>query len=401
MKKFIYLLLFLAIGRTATAQTLSVADVEVLQGETASYALNINTGDGIYQSFQCDVQFPATGFSIPAVPNTTVNPSWSATFRQSDAMNNGAYRLSAVGLMMIPTGDIEIGTVAFTVGADTPAGEYDVTITNFEFITTTTRQRANDVTFKVKVVNTLTLDENSTEAPEAATGVNVLVKRTIAANEWGTICLPFAMNNEQVTAAFGSDVKLCEFADWSAEDDANGNITNVTITFANVDVSSGIEANHPYIIKVSNEVTQFEVENVDIVPENEPLTEVKHGNRIRDPKSSMIGTYVAETTVPDLHLFLSGGKFYYSKGLTKMKAFRAYFNIYDILTSVENGGSAGAKISMNIGGETTSIDNSQLIIDNFAEGVYDLQGRKVSTDSDLSKLKSGVYIINGKKVVKK
>ena len=41
-----------------------------------------------------------------------------------------------------------------------------------------------DVDFEIEIVEDVTvLDENSTTAPEAATGVNVRVKRTINANE--------------------------------------------------------------------------------------------------------------------------------------------------------------------------------------------------------------------------
>ena len=52
------------------------------------------------------------------------------------------------------------------------------------------------------------LDENSTTAPESQTNVDVRVKRTIRANEWSTICLPFAMTETQVKTAFGEDVKI-------------------------------------------------------------------------------------------------------------------------------------------------------------------------------------------------
>ncbi|MBR6456335.1 MAG: hypothetical protein IKT22_08500, partial [Prevotella sp.] len=66
MKKIVYLLLFLAIGKTATAQTLSVPDIEVVPGGTAYYSLNINVEGGTYRGFFYDIQFPTTGFSTPA-----------------------------------------------------------------------------------------------------------------------------------------------------------------------------------------------------------------------------------------------------------------------------------------------------------------------------------------------
>ena len=235
---------------------------------------------------------------------------------------------------------------------------------------------------------TIVISENGDSRPTAARSVDVNVKRTINANEWGTIWLPFAMTAEQMQATFGSDVKLCNFTGYTPSADANGDIVGITVNFEN---ASEIEANRPYIIKVSSPVTQFTVENVDIAPEAEPT--INYGTT-RKPKA-FIGTYAAETLVPDQCLFLSGGKFYYSKGLTKMKGYRAYFDFYDVLTSVENA-SAGVKIGFNIDGETTGIDNSQLSIVNSNDGWYTLDGIKLNGEPK----KKGIYIHNGKKVKK-
>ncbi len=46
------------------------------------------------------------------------------------------------------------------------------------------------------------------------------------------------------------------------------------------------------------------------------------------------------------------------------------------------------------------IDNGQLIMDN-AKGVYDLSGRKINDNLNLKQLKKGVYIVNGRKVLKR
>ena len=410
MKKIIYLLLFFAIARTATAQTVYVPDVEVLPGGTAFYSLTVNVGGGEYLDFGYDIVFPRAGFTTPSTDNNTVNPLWiggtinvgEIKYRENEG---GIYRGRVGGLNLspkpvptIPTGDFEIGSVAFTVADDVPVGEYDVIIRNFDFTTATTRARASEITFKVKVVNVLTvvLDENSTTAPEAAEGVNVLVKRTIAANEWGTICLPFAMSAEQVTAAFGSDVKLCNFMDYETQESGN-DIIGITLNFES---AAAIEANHPYIIKVSDAVTEFTVSNVDIAPD-EDAAGVEYDNGLtgkrRQVYGGFYGTYQSETEVPMNCLFLSGGKFYYSKGLTKMKAFRGYFDLIDVLSSVE-GGAAGAKIGFSINGGTTAIgDNNRETITNNREGWYTLDGIKLNGEPT----KKGIYIYNGKKVVKK
>ena len=226
------------------------------------------------------------------------------------------------------------------------------------------------------------LDETSTTVPAAATGVDVRVKRTIKAGEWSTICLPFAMTAEQVKAAFGDDVELGDFKGYEVTEDDGGDIVGINVKFDDV---TAIEANHPYIIKVSTAVSEFTVDGVDVEPEEEPM--VNLGTN-RKPKA-IVGTYVAETEVPELCLFLSDNKFWYSTGATKMKAYRAYFDFNDVLTDVED--VYGAPVFISFGDETTRLD--QLNIDGEDSNYYDLNGRVVKTPQ------KGVFIRNGKKVV--
>lgn len=244
-----------------------------------------------------------------------------------------------------------------------------------------------DASFTVTIVeNRVVLDETSTVAPTAADGVNVLVKRTINANEWSTICLPFAMTEAQVKAAFGNDVQLADFSSWSSEEDNEGDIISITVGFEDV---SSIEANHPYIIRLSTSISDFLVDGVDVDPEEEPTVQV---GKKKAEKGFLIGTYKSNTTVPENNLFLSNNKFWYSNGNTKMKAFRAYFEFYDVLTSV---GSAGSRINMHFNSDSESTDIRDIMDANQQNRYYDLQGRQVKTPG------KGIYVKNGKKVVVK
>ena len=225
--------------------------------------------------------------------------------------------------------------------------------------------------------------------PVAESGANVLVKRTINADEWSTICLPFAMSSEQVKAAFGDDVKLADFDGVETTFDDADNVVNIQAKFNDV---TAIEANHPYIIMVSKKIEKFTVDNVDIIPEEDEayieFDNGKSGSR-RVLYSGFYGTYHAETTLDEFMLFLSENKFWYSKGKTKMKAFRAYFDFVDVLTEVEN---AGARISMTFGDVTTGIGVGGDV--DAPTAIYDMLGRKVDKPS-----RKGLYIKNGEKVV--
>lgn len=227
------------------------------------------------------------------------------------------------------------------------------------------------------------LDETSVVFPEVASGVDIRVKRSLSANEWNTICLPFDMTEAQVKTSFGNDVQLADFTGYEVEENEDGEVAGITVKFQAV---TAIEANHPYIIKVTAPLTEFAVEGVDVIPEEEPTNATI--KRTRKAWSEMTGTYVAGFIVPENTLFLSGNKFWYSKGKTKMKGLRAYFDFYDILADVEN---ANVKMVVNFGDEN-SVEEIQLANDS-EDIIYDMQGRRVE------KAENGIYIINNKKVL--
>lgn len=248
----------------------------------------------------------------------TVNAAWEGTsFSSNLDPQTGIATIPFASSNVIPGSSLN-DLVKVVVKATAPLGEYSLTLKNtlFEY-NSSDKDYADDVTFKVNVVNFLVLDETSTVAPVAATGVNVKVKRTINANEWSTICLPFAMSEAQVKAAFGNDVELKNFSSWSSETNIDDEIVSINVGFTSV---SAIEANHPYVIKVSTAISEFTVDGVDIDPADAEVV-VGKGKT----KGTFYGNYVAGTEVPEENLFISGNKFYYSTGSTTIKAFRGYF----------------------------------------------------------------------------
>lgn len=392
------LLTIFALCGGVTAQEVSVPNVEALQGEEVSLTLQLDVNGGSYTALEFDIQFPKDGFTTGSGHTAT---GWDGVFTIGDVGGVSIDNLARCGAMSnndtpIPDEDLRtLGTVNFTVPAGIALGNHTVTLTNMTLVGAT-RVPVADATFTLSVVeaHVVVLDELSTIAPEAATGVNVKVKRSIKANSWSTICLPFAMTAEQVTSTFGAGVLVKDFM--GCETTKSGDdVTALKLNFSTV---TAMEANHPYLIKVANAITYedgFTVEGVDITPEAEPIVN-------RDQKSvkiygqtfyfynSFVGTYTKDTQVPNLSLFISNDKFYYSNGSTMMKAFRGYFNLYDRLTSVDN---ASGRISM-VDDETTGINTIHGANGN-ADGYYDLQGRKIENP------KKGLYIVNGKKTVVK
>ena len=244
--------------------------------------------------------------------------------------------------------------------------------------------------------NTIVLDEDSEDDIETTDAVvNIRVRRTIAANQWSTICLPFNMTAEQVYASFGDDVQLQAFDSYDVDYDDDDNVKSILVHFGDIDIDEeGFYANYPYLIKVSEPVEEFTVRSILEPDEESAIAEYDNGKTGRQRKvyGTFYGTYHAQTTVPESCLFISNNKFWYSTGLTKMKAFRGYFEFVDVLSDMAN-----ANISFSFDG-TTGI--REILNQSLSDGaVYTIQGQFVGKDIDLKKLPRGIYIINGKKQV--
>lgn len=389
MKKTILSLLVLTVmgGRAMAGDkpVITVADVEVLPGETAVFAVNLTDGKAdTYTAMTLNAQFPETGFTTTGT--YTISSAWPGATGVVGQVN-------ATGLATIPFASANtisgsavesLVTVTFKVDESTPLGEYDVTLkeTLFEY-GLADKDYADDVTFKVTVTDRITLDEESTELPATMAGVNVKVKRTLKADVWNTLCLPFSMDETQLKAAFGDDVELGEFLDYESDG------SSITVDFGTVDVSDGISENYPYLIKTSANVTEFNVDGVNIAPDEEGAEAVYETGKGKNKTTlgRFIGTLKAGTTIPADNLYLSDNKFYYSTGTTTIKGLRGYFWLQDFDSS------AGVPaLNFEVDGQVTKVDGIQVVTNDGT--YYDLNGMKTDRPT-----KKGVYIRNGKKVV--
>ena len=333
---------------------------------------------------------------------------FDADFKLDGSLNIQAY--SSKG-RAISGNDGEVALITIQIDEDIELGTYSIQLTNIAI------SDFNSTTYTVDLVETsieivgssgpTILDETSLVVPEeTTTPVDIKVLRTIKAGEWSTICLPFAMTGEEVTAAFGDDVQLADFIDYEVEEDEEENIVKINVNFENLDPTDGMEANYPYLIKINKteDITEFTANAVIEPDEENAVVEYDNGRTGRNRKvyGTFKGTFHAGTVVPENCLFLNGNNFWYSKGLTTMKAFRAYFLFVEVLTSIEDAKSRIAFSFESNSGTTTGvseIENGRLKTE---DSVYDLTGRRVKSsilNSQSSIQKKGVYVKNGKKVV--
>lgn len=224
-----------------------------------------------------------------------------------------------------------------------------------------------------------TLDESVSYTPVAKTA-DVTLTRTLPADKWATIVLPFAMTSEQITSAFGANVKVAQLTGFS-----NDNLQFASVTETN--------ANEPYLIKrkddeYSGTATFNGVTIVEGTPSKTSISGV-----------DFIGSYDALTNIPYsdasyAYYFISSNTLYQTEesgNHDTMKGTRAYFKV-PVTT-------AARALSFSVdGGETTSIANLN-VNDNanfdYNAPIFNLAGQRVGKNY------KGIVIVNGKKMINK
>lgn len=208
------------------------------------------------------------------------------------------------------------------------------------------------------------------------TAVHFNLKRSFVADDtWYTICLPFNVAQQQLVEVFGGEKVELRTFDHMEE--------GTVMCFKPVD---DLDAGVPYLIKPNKNLDSLLFENVKIDMAAQPNL------RVGADGYFMQGTYQATVLNPDgTNLFLGDNNTFFrpSENDHRMKGTRVYFIIprkavgkvlsYDTETIVDG----------IVDVEVNSQSNRQK--------VYNING--VYVGDNLQNLTSGVYIVNGKKVV--
>ena len=415
MKRILFsLFAFLAIGSSIQAQNMldiiRVDDVEILPGGEATVTLRVEDPPATgLRGMQFDLYLPE-GFSCvrpdETKPNITVSlasgqdPQFSISGKiiKSDPTHiRFTLMCYTDNTALIEEGDV----FSFTVKADadvdvdtygavlggTGGVNTNITLTvNTETGATTFKQLP--YTFYLKMPIELSEEVSYVEGIGNYTDVKVVMnKRTLKADTWNTICLPFDMDATTMQKAFGEGNEIT-LATLTGSDyvEKDGKIKDIIIKF-NTSSTTAITANTPYLIKLKNAVETFEVEGVSLSDKIVPSS-VSGGD------CTFYGNYdvITDLGKDEPALFISGNKFFYATGNSKLKSFRGYFTHTKLAQYIQDL-SAGANISLFVDDEPTGIRNIVTTQDN--DDVYDISGRKVNADK--TTLQKGIYITNGKK----
>ena len=223
-------------------------------------------------------------------------------------------------------------------------------------------------------------EENTSLGIDSDTYANITVERTLKADgKWNTFCVPFAMTSEQLEANKITEVRKLED---TVEDGGS-----VVLNFS--DPVTEIEAGVPYIVKVSETVSQITVNGAAVKVAKPAPLEVGSVN--------MLGNYGKMSITGDQY-FISDNKFYRAadKDVT-VKGFRAYITLDEVMVGVN-------QMLINIDGNVTAIEDVLGEDVDATVNVYTIDGvcvkSGVKSSEALDGLRKGIYIVNGKKVVK-
>lgn len=215
------------------------------------------------------------------------------------------------------------------------------------------------------------------------------VQRTFASNHWNTICLPFDVSKEALTETMGKSCALREF-----DKKVENNVLKFKDAVANFENDIVIQAGVPYLIKPADKVENPIFSNVvykDVKPQE-----------VQDEtgKYAFVGTFdPVKLSVDGSDLFLlANGKLAKPKSeeVNEMYGMRAYFKIN------EQNSSSAKQITYAIDCGRETVNGIQSLsghpsID--SQHIYNLQGVEVGTD--IHHLPAGVYVIGGKKMIKR
>lgn len=214
-----------------------------------------------------------------------------------------------------------------------------------------------------------------------ATNTPVVLERILIPWGWNTLVLPFDVTTEEVNETFGEYTKIAHFT----------NSTPNTIELNTDENNKAIKANEPVLIIPDKWSTDYTFRNRNIIASSSP--QITGANGI-----NFVGTY-KNMTVKEGDYFIAQDpndykdKLWKSIGNTTLSSTCAYF-------TVTNKSAAKPKLLI-VDGETTGIVTP--IVNKDAKvkdpSVYNLSGQKVG--DSLNGLPEGLYIVGGKKLMKK
>ena len=215
------------------------------------------------------------------------------------------------------------------------------------------------------------------------------VQRTFASTHWNTICLPFDVSQKALNEAMGENCALRAFTK-----KVENNVLKFEDAVAKFENDVVIQAGVPYLIKPAAKVENPIFSNVvykDVKPQ-EVQDETK--------QYAFVGTFdpvKLSVDGSDLFLLATGNLAKpKSKELSEMYGMRAYF----IINEQTSSSAKQITYTIDCGSETVNgIQSLSVHPSTHSQHIYNLQG--VEVGSDIHHLPAGVYVMDGKTIIKR
>lgn len=256
---------------------------------------------------------------------------------------------------------------------------------------------------------------------------SITLTRTFKPKQWTTLTLPFNLTEEEVQRIFGAGTQLIQLNKGTI----NGNAARLEFIYHEI---QNVLPGHPYLIKPTlTDITNDA--NVTVAKDNNTITNFTVYGKCVNPFISQVDidcdaytfkgikdyctanvTSTSNTTnwsvnfkKNDIFVSDGDGKLYVSGGSSYGKGYRAWFEKKVDTTDTTSGKINSISLVIDNPGDdddnvVTTIDMVDVDPDVFnalgiATGVYNLNGQKVS--DDMHNLPKGIYIVNGKKIIRK
>ena len=291
-------------------------------------------------------QFTSSNYAMTGTLSTIAN---------ADAVGMNAITMSTAGVWNLLASDDATDIAPFTAyvqANNTSAATSGIVSELVDYVTVSLSETAD---------NSSVISDNNGEY------VNAALTRTLKTGGWNTFCVPFDTKIEGTPLDGASVLGLAG---------VNGNV----YSFEKVDE---LKAGEPYLVKPTAEIA------------NPTFTGVKMNNTLRTFTGDydFLGTYNPMTidATKTTYFLGSDGKLKLAKENSTMYGLRAYFKVST---------TSGAKPILYIDDEEiTAIDDIEIDPSlDVQTAIYNVDGMYMGIDLNL--LPRGVYIVNGKKVVK-
>lgn len=218
------------------------------------------------------------------------------------------------------------------------------------------------------------IQSSMTAGSKSTLDLTVQLNRVLSPTQWNTLCLPFALTEQQINKQWGYSTMILELT--SAQADGTLNFTYVY----------EMKAGRAYLVRPERRVLlpEFRFQGtVDVA--GEPIASEFDGYQF-------VGIYSprpwSDYSTEYYYGVQSNTLIAAKPSTATLKGLRAYFVI-----------PAGSSVKLNLGGIITGIDEVDAAPDPQSQRIYTVQG--IYAGTDWNALQPGIYIVNGQKRMKR